>query len=156
MQIDRYERIFLYSSAVILAVFFAAVILSVTESGIHLPTKEDTIDPNAVRQTAPFDDPGVFQTGPGSFDAVIVAEAWGYTPNQVVVPAGAEVTFKVTSIDVIHGFMIPNTRVNAMLIPGQVTEVTYEFDEAGEHSIICHEFCGIGHHTMSAKVVVEG
>lgn len=156
MQIDRYERIFLYSSAVILAVFFSAVIFSVAETGIHLPTKADAINPNEVRSTAPFDDPGVFQTGPNSFDVVIIAEAWGYTPNQITVPAGAEVTFKVTSVDVIHGFMIPNTRVNAMLIPGHVTEVTYEFEEAGEHSVVCHEFCGIGHHTMFATVEVTG
>ncbi len=155
MQIDRYERIFLYASSVILAVFFAAVILSVTEAGIHLPTKEDAINPNEVRSTAPFDQPGVFQTGPEAFDVVIVAEAWAYTPNAIQVPAGAEVTFKV-SVDVIHGLMIPNTPVNAMLIPGHVTEVTYEFDEPGEHNIVCHEFCGIGHHTMFMTVEVTG
>ena len=79
-----------------------------------------------------------------------------YTPNAIQVPAEAEVTFKVTSVDVIHGFMIPNTPVNAMLIPGHVTEVTYEFDEPGEHNVVCHEFCGIGHHTMFMTVEVTG
>lgn len=156
MKIDRYERIFLYASAVVLALFFGAVLLSVSEAGIHLPTEVDTIDPAAVDTTAPFDNPGVFQTAPGQFDVVIVAEAWGYTPSEIRVPAGAEVTFTVTSKDVIHGFMIPETTVNAMLIPGQVTRVTYTFDEAGEHNLLCHEFCGIGHHNMYAKVVVEG
>lgn len=156
MQVDRYERIFLYVSSVVLALFFAGVLLSVTEAGIHLPTQEDTIDPNAVNTTAPFDNPGLFMTGPNQFDAVIVAEAWAYTPTEIVVPKGAEVRFIVTSVDVIHGFMIPQTTVNAMLIPGQVTEVTYTFDDAEEHNILCHEFCGIGHHTMFAKVVVEG
>lgn len=156
MQVDRFERIFLYASLVVLAVFFGAVLLSVSEAGIHLPTDVDTIDPTQVGSTAPFDDPGVFQTGPGTFEVVMIAEAWGYTPNEVRVPAGAEVTFTVTSRDVIHGFMIPATTINAMLIPGQITRVTYTFDEAGEHLLLCHEFCGIGHHNMYAKVVVEG
>jgi cytochrome c oxidase subunit 2 len=156
MQIHRHERIFLYASIVVLGIFFGAVILSVTEAGIHLPTDVDTIDPQAVDSTAPFDEPGVFQTGPDTVEVVMVAEAWGYTPSEVTVPAGAEVTFTITSKDVIHGFMIPRTTLNAMLIPGQITRVTYTFDEAGEHDILCHEFCGIGHHNMFARVVVEG
>lgn len=156
MKIDRYERIFLYASAVVLAIFFGAVMLSVTEAGIHLPSDEDTIDPQAVDRTVPFDNPGVFQLDGDRYLVVIVAEAWGYTPNQITVPAGAEVTFVATSKDVIHGFLIPRTTVNAMLIPGQVTRVTYTFDEPGEHDLLCHEFCGIGHHNMFARVVVEG
>lgn len=156
MQVDRFERIFLYASLAVLAVFFGAVLLSVSEAGIHLPTDVDTIDPTQIGSTAPFDDPGVFPAGPGKVEVVMIAEAWGYTPNEVRVPAGAEVTFTVTSRDVIHGFMIPATTINAMLIPGQITRVTYTFDEAGEHLLLCHEFCGIGHHNMYAKVVVEG
>ena len=75
-------------------------------------------------------------------------------------PAGSEVTFIVTSRDVIHGFLIPETTVNAMIIPGQVTEVTYTFDDAGDYKFICHEYCGlaneqIGHHSMFGRVVVE-
>jgi cytochrome c oxidase subunit 2 len=156
LQIHRHERMFLYASTVVLALFFGAVILSVSEAGIHLPTDVDTIDPQAVDSTAPFDNPGVFQTGDDEVSVVMVAEAWGYTPNVITVPVGSEVTFTVTSKDVIHGFMIPRTTVNAMLIPGQVTRVTYTFDEAGEHDLLCHEFCGIGHHNMFARVVVEG
>lgn len=156
MQIDRQERIFLYASIVVLGLFFGAILLSVTEAGIHLPSDVDTLDPQAVDTTAPFDNPGVFQIGPDEFQVVMVAEAWGYTPSEIRVPKGAEVTFTVTSKDVIHGFMIPETTVNAMLIPGQITRVTYTFDEAGEHNLLCHEFCGIGHHNMFARVVVEG
>jgi cytochrome c oxidase subunit 2 len=37
-----------------------------------------------------------------------------------------------------------------------VTRVVYTFDEPGEHLIICHEYCGIGHHNMWGKVIVEG
>ena len=67
MKIDRYERIFLYTAAVVLAAFFGAILFSVGEAGIHLPTKEDTIDPAEVRSTAPFDNPGVFETGKSGY-----------------------------------------------------------------------------------------
>lgn len=156
MKIDRLERFFLYATAVVLVAFFAAIVLSVSEAGMHLPTQEGTLDPAHVDSTPPFDQPGVVATGDNAYTAVLVAQAWSYTPNEIRVPKGAEVTFVATSRDVIHGLLIPNTNVNAMVIPGQVTKITYRFDEAGEFPMVCHEFCGIGHHGMYGKVVVEG
>jgi cytochrome c oxidase subunit 2 len=63
-------------------------------------------------------------------------------------PVGATAHLRVTTVDVVHGMRIPDTNVNAMIIPGQVTDVTVTFDEAKDYSIICHEYCGIGHHNM--------
>jgi len=71
------------------------------------------------------------------------------------VPAGSAVTFKVTSVDVVHGFEVEGTRVNMMLLPGQIAENTYRFEHPGEHLMICHEYCGVGHQTMHGRVVVE-
>ena len=98
---------------------------------------------------------GVFEVGPNQYQAVIVAQAWSYTPAEITVPAGAEVEFVISTRDVIHGFMIPRTRVNIMLIPGRVSKVSHTFDEPGVHNIICHEFCGLGHSQMFGRVVVE-
>lgn len=156
MNVEKYERIFLYLTVTVLVAAFVAIVLSVVESNIHLPEESATIDPAEVDTTPPFDQPGVFQTGEGRYQAVVIAQAFVFTPGEITVPAGAEVTFLLTSRDVTHGFLIPRTNVNAMVIPGQITEVTYTFEEAGEHQIICHEFCGIGHHEMYGKVVVEG
>jgi cytochrome c oxidase subunit 2 len=72
------------------------------------------------------------------------------------VPAGAQIDFVATSADVIHGFQIEGTRVNMMLIPGQIARATYTFAEPGEHLLICHEYCGSGHHTMAGRIIVEG
>ena len=156
VMIEKYERWFMYGTAIMLALFFGAIVLSVTESNAHLQTDNGIVDSNALRDTPPFDEPGVVQTGPNSYTAVVISQAWQFTPSEIRVPAGAEVTFVVASQDVIHGFMIPQTRVNGMVIPGRITELTQTFDEPGEHTIICHEFCGIGHNRMYGKVVVEG
>jgi len=45
--------------------------------------------------------------------------------------------------------------VNVMLIPGQISRVTARFNREGEFFIACHEYCGIAHHTMGGKVIVE-
>jgi cytochrome c oxidase subunit 2 len=33
--------------------------------------------------------------------------------------------------------------------------VRARFDAPGEYVIICHEYCGVAHHTMAARVIVE-
>lgn len=156
LKVERYERIVLYATVVVLVLAFGAIVLSAVESNIHLPEDYRTIDPNAVYQTPPFDEPGVYQVGEQEYEAVVVAQAFSFTPSEIRVPAGSTVTFLVTSTDVTHGFLIPRTVVNGMVIPGHITRITADFDEPGEHLIVCHEFCGIGHHAMYGKVVVEG
>ena len=78
-----------------------------------------------------------------------------FTPNTIEIPAGSKVTFILTSKDVIHGFKIEGAPVNVMVIPGQVSRVTATFDKPGEYLIVCHEYCGAGHHVMFGKVIVN-
>jgi cytochrome c oxidase subunit 2 len=60
----------------------------------------------------------------------------------------------LTSADVVHGFLLPNTNVNTMIVPGFVAEVKTTFAEPREYLMPCHEFCGLGHHAMWAHVSV--
>jgi len=65
------------------------------------------------------------------------------------------VTFYLASPDVQHGFVIERTNINVMVIPGHVSKITARFDEPGVYRFLCHEYCGVGHHLMFGKVVVE-
>jgi cytochrome c oxidase subunit II len=145
-----------------LVVFLCALAYSAKEMGIHLPSHAEMIHyrpgqklRRVLLKTPPFDHPGVREVAPGKYEAVLVAQTWSFTPDQITIPAGADVTFVATSADVIHGFLIPGTRVNMMLIPGEVSQFNYRFRKPGEYLLICHEYCGRLHHTMSAKVVVQ-
>jgi cytochrome c oxidase subunit II len=155
MKVHTYEKAFLWAGAVMLVVFLITLALTSYTMGITLPDDVDRIDPNQVRSIPPFDNPGVRETAPGKYEVVMLGQAWSFTPSEVRVPAGAEVTFLMTTPDVIHGFHVEGTRLNVMLIPGQVTRVSQVFEEPGEHLIICHEYCGVGHHNMWGKVIVE-
>jgi cytochrome c oxidase subunit 2 len=155
MKAERYERAFLILSGGVLVLFIAALVWVTLGMGIRLPGRSGEVDPRTVRSTPPFDHPGVRQVGPNRYEAVVLAQAWRYQPQEIDVPTGATVTFRVTSADVIHGFYIEDTRVNFMVIPGQITEETYTFREPGEHRLICDEYCGAGHQLMSGKVVVR-
>ncbi len=154
MLIEKYEKIFMGFGAVFLAGAVIALFASVVGGHASLPEPAGRIDPDEVSTTPPFDEPGVFETEDG-IEVVLVAQAWQWTPVEVTVPAGEEITFTLTSRDVIHGFLVPDTQINAMVIPGQITEVTQTFDEPGTYSMICHEYCGIGHQTMGGQIIVE-
>jgi cytochrome c oxidase subunit 2 len=155
MKIHTYEKAFLVAGAIVLVACMGALAYASLGMGIHLPGAAGQIDPRRVAETPPFDQPGVRQTAPGRYEAVIVAYAWAFQPQEVRVPAGADITFLATSIDVLHGLNVEGTRLNMMLVPGQISRNTYRFDEPGEYLLICHEYCGLGHHTMSGRVVVE-
>ena len=155
MKVHTYEKAFLWAGGVMLVVFMITLALTSYTMGISLPDDVDRIDPAQVREMPPFDNPGVRETAPGKYEVVMIGQAWSFTPGEVRIPAGSEVTFLMTTPDVIHGFHVEGTRLNVMLIPGQVARVSYTFEEPGEHLIICHEYCGIGHHNMWGRVIVE-
>jgi heme/copper-type cytochrome/quinol oxidase subunit 2 len=99
--------------------------------------------------------PGVFEIGPGRYEVVIVAFEGGFDPSEVRVPAGAEVRFRVRSVDLSHGFMIVGTDVEVAVDPFSPGEATYTFAERGEYGLQCHIYCGGGHPAMLGTVIVE-
>lgn len=155
MKIETYEKAYLALGGVTLTAALLVLLYTSVGMDLHLPTRVAEVDPATVRTTPPFDQPGLRQTGPGQYEAVMLGQAWAFLPQEIRVPVGAEVTFTVTSPDVIHGFLIAGTRVNLMLIPGQVSRQTYTFRRPGEYAIICHEYCGLGHQGMVGRVIVE-
>lgn len=158
MEVDRYERIWMAMSAVFMVVAIVAIVASVVFHTAQLPEPAGRIAPEEVTSTAPFDEPGLHQRSDGSWELVYIGQAWAWTPQQVTIPAearGETITIKAASIDVIHGMKITDTNVNVMLIPGQISEVDVTFDDAGSHTLVCHEYCGIQHHVMGAEIVVE-
>ena len=156
MKVHTYEKAFLAVGIVVLLACLAALLYASVAMGIHLPGDSGRIDPRRVYQTAPFDHPGVHRLDDGRYEAVMVAQTWAFNPPVVRVPVGAEVVFTATTVDIIHGFNVEGTRLNMMLIPGQISRNSYRFTEPGEHLLICHEYCGLGHHTMAGRVIVEG
>jgi cytochrome c oxidase subunit 2 len=150
-----YELAWVLPSIAIPVGMLVAIALSAFALGIHLPGVTGRVDPARLDTTPPFSQPGVRQVGPGRYEVVIVGRIWQFTPNEIRVPAGSEVTFIATSRDVVHGFKVQGTPINMMLVPGQVSTLTTRFDRPGEYLFVCHEYCGTGHHVMFGRVIVE-
>jgi cytochrome c oxidase subunit 2 len=150
-----YELAWILPSIAIPVGMLAALTVTAFGAGIHLPSVDRRVNPTKLAETPPFDTPRIVQVAPDKYDVYLTGQIWSFTPAEVRVPAGSTVTFIATSRDVVHGLMIPGANINTMLLPGQVARVTTRFDKPGEYPIICHEYCGIAHHAMGGKLIVE-
>src|SRR5574342_453315 len=119
------------------------------------PTNNETIDPQKVDQTAPFDKPGIKQIGEKEYEVVMTLQAFSFNPGNIEVPAGSTVHFTLTSKDVVHSFEVAGTNLNAMVVPGHIQKITQKFDKPGTYLVLCNEYCGAGHQVMSTTITVK-
>lgn len=156
MHVHRLEKIWLSIGISMLAIFLVVIAATAFGMGMSPPSEHHhTIDPTKVTTTAPFDNPGLKQTGDNRYEAVMIAYAFGYEPQTLEVPAGATIDFTVTSSDVVHGFEIVGTNINMMIEPGEVSHISHKFDKPGEYLLLCNEYCGTGHEFMKTTIVVK-
>jgi cytochrome c oxidase subunit 2 len=79
----------------------------------------------------------------------------GRTSNAALyVPVHQPVQLLLSSRDVIHSFYVPDFRVKKDAVPGRMTSLWFEATEPGIYPIYCTEYCGEGHSTMRAEVIV--
>jgi cytochrome c oxidase subunit 2 len=77
------------------------------------------------------------------------------TANEIHVPVGRTVQFKMTSDDVIHSFWVPNLHGKTDLIPGHQTNTWLRAEREGSYRGQCAEFCGHQHAHMGLTVIAE-
>lgn len=80
----------------------------------------------------------------------------GVTSNTLNLPVGRQVLLKMTSVDVIHSFWVPEFRVKQDVLPGadMVKELRITPTLAGEYKVRCAELCGTAHAQMENTVAV--
>ncbi|MBK7859672.1 MAG: cytochrome C oxidase subunit II [Archangiaceae bacterium] len=95
----------------------------------------------------------IVQPPPGT-DVYLTARMWRWDP---VLKLKKDQTYRVHvgSMDLNHGFSLQPVNMNFQVVPGYDHVLTLTPTRAGEYSIVCNEFCGVGHHTMAGKIIVE-
>lgn len=155
MNVPLYEKIWMWASGLLIVAFLITVALGFTGAALQPPSHVETIDPTKVWNDPRFAKRGATVDEHGA-TVVLIAMMFAYQPAEIHVPANRPVTFRVTSADVTHGFEIVGTNGNTMVVPGYVSQFTTTFRTPGEYLIVCNEYCGLSHHLMSAKLIVEG
>lgn len=153
---DPLERRWLFVALGMIGIFLGGIFWSAFTRGVHPPSHVETIDSARLHLSEEFaeDKLGVRMQADGSIRVTIVAARYGFFPAQIEIPADTRVTFRIASIDVLHGAHIPMTNMSTMVVPGYVSEVTTAFPKPGDFPLLCNEYCGLGHDHMWSKVTV--
>jgi cytochrome c oxidase subunit II len=146
--------------AAIMVVLVSLTVVVVIFTGLHWammpPSRVETIDPGTLHVAGEFVETnlGSAVEPDGSVTVRVLAQQYSFTPQCLLVPAGVPITFRATSADVVHGFLITDTNLNSMVEPGYVSTFRTTFDHPADHLMPCHEYCGTGHQGMWAHVKV--
>ena len=152
----RIERKWALLVAIILCVLVAMTIFTGLHWAMMPPSRVETVRPDTLNVSGEFVESnlGSAVEADGSVTVRVVAQQYSFTPQCLLIPTDTPITFRATSADVVHGFLITNTNINSMLEPGYISTFKTTFTQPAEHLMPCHEFCGTGHEGMWANVKV--
>lgn len=85
----------------------------------------------------------------------MTAKRYAFTPATITVKRGERVKLIITALDREHGFKLPALNIDQKLKKGVPTTVEFTADKAGTFTFKCSVFCGLGHHRMKGKLIVE-
>lgn len=97
----------------------------------------------------------VVEPPPGS-DVYLLAVQFQFRPI-LRLRQGETYTLHLSSADVQHGLSLQPVNLNLQVLPGYVHVVRLTPREPGVYALVCNEYCGLGHHVMTGRlIVVEG
>lgn len=90
---------------------------------------------------------------PAGEDIYMLGRLWEWWPI-LELKKGQSYRIHLSSVDWQHGFSLQPTNINISVQPGYEHVITLTPTEAGEFTVVCNEYCGIGHHTMTGIIRV--
>jgi len=107
------------------------------------------IEAHTVRQEGAFP---VVHPPPGS-DVYMMGRVYMWWP-MLELEKGQSYRLHLSSIDLQHGFSLQPLNINLQVHPGYEMVINLTPTTAGEFGIVCNEYCGLGHHTMTGRIYV--
>jgi cytochrome c oxidase subunit II len=90
-------------------------------------------------------------------DAYLQAMQFQFRPI-LQLKRGQSYRLLVSSTDAQHGLSLQlegnRSAMNFQVLPGYLYVIRITPEQTGEYSLVCNEFCGLGHHVMTGKLVV--
>jgi len=90
---------------------------------------------------------------PAGADVYLLGRMWLWYPV-LELERGQSYRLHLSSLDLQHGFSLQPININVQVHPGYEHVLTVTPDKSGEYTIVCNEFCGLGHHAMLGKIFV--
>ncbi|RIK39047.1 MAG: cytochrome C oxidase subunit II [Chloroflexi bacterium] len=96
---------------------------------------------------------GIPVVAPPPGDVYLLSQRFQFRPI-ITLQKGQTYRFLLSSLDVQHGFSLQPDNVNFQVLPGYVSAIELTPEEAGEYTLVCNEYCGLGHHLMIGRIIV--
>jgi cytochrome c oxidase subunit 2 len=113
---------------------------------------EEGVEKYKVREETDFKIPVI--APPAGADVYLVARLWSWYPI-LELEAGKSYRLHLMSMDWLHGFSLQPENINIEIHPGYEHVLTITPTAPGTYGIVCNEYCGINHHTMTSKLYVK-
>ena len=107
----------------VVVAIIALLVVMMVFTGLHWaampPSRVETVDVKTLHLKGEFVESnlGTSVGADGKVTVRLIAQQYSFEPQCIVVPADMPVTFRGTSTDTIHGFVVGRTNANTMLIP---------------------------------------
>jgi cytochrome c oxidase subunit II len=165
------ERLWLTVAFAWCLIMFTGMIVWQGVGAQTIPTESYRIDESvfaeeveafiAARQVGEENGVPIVEPQPGE-DAYLQAMQFQFRPI-LQLKRGQTYRLLVSSTDAQHGLSLQlaqnnqnDQSMNFQVLPGYLYVIRLRPDQAGDFSLVCNEFCGLGHHVMTGKIrVVE-
>ncbi|MBI4614284.1 MAG: cytochrome C oxidase subunit II [Planctomycetes bacterium] len=168
--VDREEKIWLSIALVWCLAMFGVMVAWAALGGQNPPSETYRIKPDefarraarfvAARQRKDARGLPVYEKGvpvveaAEDEDSYLLARTWAWEPI-LVLKKDRTYRVRLSSVDLQHGFSLQPVNINLQVLPGYEYVARLTPSSAGEFLIVCNEYCGVGHHQMVGKILVE-
>jgi len=94
------------------------------------------------------------QQAPAKHTIQVNASSFEFSPAEIFVNKGDQVTIELTSLDVVHGLYLDGYGLQVVADPGQKETLTFTADRSGTFRMRCSVTCGDLHPFMIGKLHV--
>ena len=91
---------------------------------------------------------------PEGSDVYLIARLWQWWPI-LELENGKSYRLHLSAMDYQHGFSLQPSNINLQVVPGYEMVITVTPNQTGSYSIVCNEYCGLGHHQMVSRLYVK-
>lgn len=123
-----------------------------TTPAIYGKKVQEMVDQYTVRKETAQQVPVVHP--PAGSDVYLLARLWSWYPI-LELENGKTYRLHISSMDWLHGFSLQPENINLEVVPGYESVVKITPNKSGTYTIVCNEYCGIGHHTMTGEMYVK-
>ncbi len=115
---------------------------------VHYPGPDGKFGRTEIKLISAENNLGLDRSDPNAKDDIV-------TINQLTLPVDRPVLVRLTSVDAIHSFGLPEMRVKQDAVPGFEMPVWFIPNRIGDYEIACSQLCGLGHFRMRGFVNIK-